>query len=317
MPEIGYFLSSEEHGPRDLVRFAGMGEEAGFRSMFISDHYHPWTERQGQSPFVWSVIGAIAAQTNLRVMTGVTCPIMRVHPAIIAQASATCSLLLEGRFVLGVGTGEALNEHILGGAWPSAHVRREMLEEAIGIMRELWRGDLVNHHGPHYTVENARIYSCPDSPPPVYVSGFGPEAVRLAARIGDGYVNVAPEPAPVQDYRQNGGEGPAVAGIKVCWAEDEDAARKLAFDVWKTTGIPGELNQELPLPRHFDQAADLVTEEMVAQAIACGPDPERHATFINNYLEAGYDEIYISQVGEDQAGFLRFFVAEVLPRVAL
>lgn len=317
MTEIGYFLSSEEHGPRDLVRFAAMGEAAGFESVFISDHYHPWTERQGQSPFVWSVIGAIAATTKLRVTTGVTCPIMRIHPAIIAQAAATSSLLLEGRFVLGVGTGEALNEHILGSSWPSAHVRREMLEEAIGVMRELWQGSFVNHHGRYYTVENARIYSCPESPPPVYISGFGPDAVQLAAQVGDGYVNVAPLPEPVRNYKENGGKGPAVAGIKLCWAEDEDAARKLAFDVWKTSGVPGELNQELPLPRHFEQVADLVNEEMVAEAISCGPDPERHAESIRKYVQAGYDQIYISQVGEDQAGFLQFFFKELRPRIGL
>ena len=260
--------------------------------MFISDHYHPWTERQGQSPFVWSVIGAIAATTKLRVTTGVTCPIMRIHPAIIAQAAATSSLLLEGRFVLGVGTGEALNEHILGGSWPSAHVRREMLEEAIGVIRELWQGSFVNHHGRYYTVENARIYSCPESPPPVYISGFGPDAVQLAAQVGDGYVNVAPLPEPVRNYKENGGKGPAVAGIKLCWAEDEDAARKLAFDVWKTSGVPGELNQELPLPRHFEQVADLVNEEMVAEAISCGPDPERHAESIRKYVQAGTPDLH-------------------------
>jgi G6PDH family F420-dependent oxidoreductase len=317
MPEIGYFLSSEEHGPRDLARFAAMGEEAGFGSVFISDHYHPWTERQGQSPFVWSVIGAIAAKTKLRVTTGVTCPIMRIHPAIIAQAAATCSLLLEGRFILGVGTGEALNEHILGDTWPPAQIRQDMLEEAIELMRELWQGDFVNHRGAHYRVDNARLYSSPDVPPPVYISGFGPDAIRLAAQVGDGYVNVAPLSDAVRNYRESGGDGPAVAGIKVCWGEDEDAAKKLAHDVWKTTGVPGELNQELPLPRHFEQAAELVTEEIVAEAISCGPDPQRHEEAVRKYLDAGYDEIYISQIGDDQAGFLQFFFKELRPRLGL
>ncbi len=248
-----------------------MGEAAGFQSVFISDHYHPWTDRQGQSPFVGSVIGAIAATTKPHVATGVPCPIMRVHPAIIAQSAATCSLLLEGRFVLGVGTGEALNEYILGGSWPSAHVRREMLEEAIDVMRQLWQGNFVNHHGRYYTVENARINSCPESPPPVYISGFGPDAVQLAAQVGDGYVNVAPLPEPVCNYKENGGRGPAVAGVKVCWAEDEDAARELAFDVWKTTGIPGKLTLELSLPRHFEQAAELVRP---GPRTPCGIDPK-------------------------------------------
>ena len=157
MSEIGYFLSSEEHGPKALLEFARMGEEAGFRSVLISDHYHPWTDRQGQSPFVLGVIGAIAGVTRLHVTTGVTCPTVRIHPAIIAQAAATSSLLLEGRFALGVGSGENLNEHILGDRWPPAPTRLAMLEEAVQIMRRMWEGDWVTHHGDHYTVENARI----------------------------------------------------------------------------------------------------------------------------------------------------------------
>ena len=315
MTQYGYFLSSEEHGPGDLLRFAQMGEKAGFESVLLSDHFHPWIERQGESPFVWSVAGAIAATTSLRLTTGVTCPTVRLHPAIVAQAAATTSLLFGGRFCLGVGSGEALNEHILGDRWPPAATRLEMLEEAVAVMRELWQGGLVTHHGQHYTVETARIYSCPDEPPKVYVSGFGPDAVELAARIGDGYVNVAPDDALVKRYRDAGGKGPALAAIKVCWHADRDAAVKLAFDLWKTSGVPGELNQELPLPRHFEQAAETVTEAMISEKIPCGPDPSVHSEIIRQYVEAGYDEVYISQIGDDQAGFLRFFTDEVRPRL--
>jgi G6PDH family F420-dependent oxidoreductase len=251
------------------------------------------------------------------VTTGVTCPTVRIHPAVIAQAAATSSLLLGGRFTLGLGSGEALNEHITGARWPSGDVRLDMLEEAVEVIRKLWKGEFVTHRGRHYTVEQARIYSCPATPPPVYISGFGPQAIALAARIGDGYVNVAPERDAIEKFRAEGGQGPAIGALKVCWGEDEAEARKLAHDVWKTTGVPGELNQELPLPRHFEQAADLVTEDMVAEAIACGPDPEVHAKAVEQHLEAGYDIVYVSQIGQDQAGFLEFFFKEVRPKLSL
>ena len=187
--EIGFFLSSEEHGPAELVAFAQAAETAGFRSALISDHYHPWLEEQGQSPFVWSVIGALAATTNLRVTTGVTCPTVRVHPAVIAQAAATCATMMPGRFRLGVGSGENLNEHILGNAWPPVRVRLQLLEEAVEIMRQLWEGSIVTAHTEHYTVENARLYTLPEAPPPVLVSAFGAKATEVAARIGDGFVD--------------------------------------------------------------------------------------------------------------------------------
>lgn len=317
MAEVGFFLSSEEHGPRRLVDTARMAEEAGFRSVLISDHFHPWLERQGESPFVWSVIGGIAATTGLRVTTGVTCPTVRIHPAVVAQAAATSSLMLEGRFALGVGSGEALNEHVLGDRWPPADLRLEMLEEAVEVMRRLWQGGVVNHHGTYYTVENARLYSCPDEPPPVLVSGFGPKSLSLAARIGDGFVTTAPDADAVRSYREQGGTGPTVATVKVCWGQDESAARKLAFELWKTTSVPGELNQELPTPAHFEQAAENVTEDMVASKITCGPDPERHVQAVTQYLEAGFDELYVTQIGEDQRGYLDFYVREVRPRLSL
>jgi G6PDH family F420-dependent oxidoreductase len=315
MAEVGLFLSSEEHGPRTLVTQAQMAEEAGFHSLFISDHYHPWIGRQGESPFIWSVIGAIAATTSQRVMTGVTCPIMRIHPAVIAQATATSQLLLNGRFVFGVGTGEALNEHIAGEKWPTPDVRLEMLEEAVGVIRDLWRGQIVNHRGRHFTVENARIYSCPDEPPPIRVSAFGPKALELAARIGDGFVTTRPDAEVVAEYRSKGGKGPTVAAMKVCWDADEHNARKLAFELWPTEGLSGQLSQELPMPAHFEQAASVVTEDMVAEKVPCGPDPERHLAAIRHYLEAGYDELYVSQIGPDLGGFLNFYNSEIRPRL--
>ena len=317
MAEIGLFLSSEEHGPNELTQYARQGADAGFRSVFISDHYHPWTERQGESPFVWSVIGAIAAITDLNITTGVTCPTVRIHPAVIAQAAATSALMASGRFRLGVGSGEALNEHILGDRWPSADIRLEMLEEAVEVMRKLWNGGFYSHRGRHFTVENAKIYSRPDQPPPVYISGFGPKAIELAGRIGDGFVTTAPSADDIAAYRKAGGKGPTLAALKVCWGRDQAAAEKLAYDVWPTTGVPGELSQELPMPAHFEQAAQTVTEEMVTDKIACGPDPERFVQAFEQYLEAGFDQIYVSQIGEDQTGFLNFYFSEVQPRLSL
>ncbi|MBW3641338.1 MAG: TIGR03557 family F420-dependent LLM class oxidoreductase [Actinobacteria bacterium] len=315
MSEIGYFLSSEEHGPGELVSFARQAEEAGFRSAWISDHFHPWNDAQGQSSFVWSVIGGIAAATGLRVTTAVTCPTVRIHPAIIAQAAATVTMMMPSRFQLGVGSGENLNEHILGDRWPPTQIRLEMLEEAVGLMRRLWEGGITTHEGKHYRVENARIYSLPDQPPPVLVSAFGPKAADVAARIADGFISTSPDAATIERYRSQGGSGPAQAGMKVCWAADEATARKTAFELWANSGVPGELTQELPMPAHFEQASQLVTEDQVAESIVCGPDPERHVEMIRKYLDAGFDEVYVSQVGKDQAGFFDFYRRELAPRL--
>jgi G6PDH family F420-dependent oxidoreductase len=315
MVEIGYALSSEDHGPRDLVRFAGMAEDAGFTEAWISDHYHPWTSTQGHSPFVWAVIGGIAATTGLRLGTGVTCPTVRIHPAVVAQAAATAAVLLEGRFWLGVGSGEALNEHILGDAWPRADVRLEMLEEAVDVMRLLWEGGERSHDGLHYTVENARIWDLPDDPVPVYVSAFGPKAGEVAGRIGDGYVGTSPDPDLIGAYRDAGGEGPAVAGAKCAWGPDDAACRRRVHERWPNMGLPGELAQVLPTTAHMEQASSIVTEEMVADPIPTGPDPEPYVASLREYAEAGYDVVYLHQIGEDQAGFLRFLAEEVRPHL--
>jgi G6PDH family F420-dependent oxidoreductase len=315
MVELGYKLSSEEHAPSDLISQAHRAEEAGFTFGMISDHYHPWIDKQGQAPFVWSVIGGISQATRrLSVVTGVTCPTIRIHPAIVAQAAATSACLLPGRFLLGVGTGENLNEHILGGAWPSATVRREMLDEAIEVMRALWKGDDTNHRGRHYTVENARIYSLPKQPPPIFVAASGEQAAELAGRAGDGLVATAPNKDVVKTFEQAGGNGkPRYAEFTVCWAKDEASARKTAHEIWSTAGVPGELSQELPLPRHFEQAAQMVREEDVAKTVPCGPDPERHREAIQKYVDAGFDHVAVHQVGPDQEGFFRFYEREILP----
>ena len=317
MFEIGYTLSSEEFGPGDLVRFAQRAEGTGFSFALVSDHFHPWIDAQGESPFVWSVIGGVAQATErLRLGTGVTCPLIRIHPGLVAQAAATSEAMMPGRFFLGVGTGENLNEHILGGRWPAAPIRRQMLEDAVALIRELWSGKLVTRSGPHYSVEGARVYSLPPEPPAVYVAGAGTKAAELAGRIGDGYIGVAPKAEMIETFDRSGGAGkPRLAEVQVCWARDEAEARKTALEWWPNIAIPGELGQELSLPRHFEQAAGNVREDDVAELVACGPDPERHMEVIRKYIDAGYDQISVHQIGPDQDGFFDFYEREVLPKL--
>lgn len=314
--KIGYFLSSEETAPRELVHQASLAEDAGFDGLWISDHFHPWNDEQGHSGFVWSTIGAIAqATTQMKVTTAVTCPTIRVHPAIIAQAAATSAVLLDGRFALGLGSGEALNEHILGDRWPEAAERLEMLEEAVQVIRTLWQGGSQSHRGRHYRVENARIYDLPDELPPILISGFGPKATELAARIGDGFCTVSPEKEAVETVREKGGRDRLIAGgMKVCWDEDERRARKTAYRLWPNDGLPGELAQILPTPAHFEQASELVSEDQIAEAIPCGPDLDAHLEKIREYEDAGFDELYVQQVGDGHERMFELYSQEILPR---
>jgi G6PDH family F420-dependent oxidoreductase len=316
MASFGVFLSSEEHPARALVEQARAAETAGFDRAWISDHYHPWNDEQGQSPFVWSVLGGIAAATErLHVTTAVTCPTIRIHPAIIAQAAATAATMLPGRFTLGVGSGEALNEHVLGDRWPPADERLEMLEEAVEVIRLLWMDGVHSFEGRFYVVEHARIYSRPDTPPDVLVSGFGPKAISCAARIADGFITVGPGADGLRQYRDEKGRGIAQTGLKVCWGEDEAACVDLVHRLWPNEGLPGELPQVLPTPEHFEQATQLVTREMIAEQVPCGPDADRHAAAIQEHVDAGFDEVYINQIGPDQQGFLDFYTRELLPRL--
>jgi G6PDH family F420-dependent oxidoreductase len=312
---IGYFLSSEEFGPRELVAQAQMAEQAGFEGLWISDHFHPWNDEQGHSNFVWATIGALAQATNaMTVTTAVTCPTMRIHPAVIAQAAATSAVLLDGRFALGLGTGEALNEHIFGDRWPAAAERREMLEEAVEVIRKLWRGGMQSHRGRHYTVENARIYDLPDEAPPILISGFGPNSTDLAAKIGDGFCTVEPDAETVERFRSaTDGDRLVAGGMKACWGPDESEARATAYRLWPNEQLPGELAQILPTPAHFEQASQLVSEQAVAESVPCGPDLEAHLEAIRAYERAGFDELYIQQIGPEQRGFFDFYAREVLP----
>jgi G6PDH family F420-dependent oxidoreductase len=315
---LGYFLSSEEWGPRDLVALASKAQRAGFEGLWISDHFHPWNDEQGHSPFVWSVIGAIAQATDgMKVTTAVTCPTIRIHPAIVAQAAATATIQLGGDFCLGVGSGEALNEHIFADRWPGAGERLEMLEEAVHVMRRLWRGGFQDHRGCHYRLENCRIYDLPDTPPPIIVSGFGPKSIDLAARVGDGFCTTAPDEDAVRRFRIQGGEGKLVqGGMKVCFAADERTAVRTVHRLWPNEALPGELAQILPSPRHFEQATELVTDDRLADAVPCGPDIDRHVEMIRAYADAGFDELYVQQIGPEQDAFFGAYRNEVLPRVS-
>jgi G6PDH family F420-dependent oxidoreductase len=315
MTEIGFALSSEEHSPPDLVRYAQRAEEAGFTFALISDHYHPWIDRQGHSAFVWDVIGAISQRTERIVLgTGVTCPTMRIHPAIIAQAAATAATLMPGRFFLGVGSGENLNEHILGDRWPPADVRLEMLEEAVEVMRLLWQGGEQSHYGEHYVVENARVYDLPDERVQVVIAAGGEKSARIAGRIGDGLVSTAPEKELVDSFHAGGGKrsAPRYGQFTVCWAKSKQAAIETALEWWPTAAVRGELSQELPLPAHFEQASQTVDEKQIGEAIVCGPDAGPMLEKIAEFEKAGFSHVYIHQVGPDQEGFMRFAESELL-----
>lgn len=317
MTTFGYFLSTEEHGPTDLLEQARLAEQAGFEALWISDHYHPWTSEQGQSPFVWGVIGALAQEVSLLVTTAVTCPTTRMHPAVVAHAAATAAVQLDGRFTLGVGTGEALNEHVLGTVWPSIDVRLEMLEESVGIMRALLSGETVTWRGRHYQVENAHLYTRPDRPTPIYVSAFGPKAAQVAGRIADGFVCTKPDVDLIEAYREAGGAGPTQGGLKACFGPDRGDARRRIHQTWPTHGLPGEQSQILPTPAHFEQAASIVTEDLATAGVPCGDDPDEHVAAVLAYIDAGYDEVYVSQVGPTSPDFFSFYAEQVLPSLRM
>jgi coenzyme F420-dependent glucose-6-phosphate dehydrogenase len=317
LTQLGYTLSSEENDPTALIAQAVRAEEVGFSFASISDHFHPWIDRQGESPFVWGVLGAISQRTErLQLITGVTCPTFRIHPAIIAHAAATAAILLPGRFALGLGSGENLNEHILSDRWPAVAERQERLEEAIEVIRRLWQGSLFSHRGRYYTVENARLYTLPDEPPPILVAVAGMKSAELAGRCADGLVGTAPVAETLERFRVGAGaDKPAYGQIHVCWAESEEEARRTALERWPNGAFSGSHFLELPLPRHFEEAAGMVDEDDIAESVICGSDSQPHLDAIAEYAEAGYDHVYVHQVGPDQEGFFDFYEREILPRI--
>lgn len=312
----GLTLSSEEHPPGRLVELAVVAEQNGFDFVSISDHFHPWISEQGHSPFVWSVLGALSQATErVEVGVGVTCPTLRIHPAINAHAAATAACLLEGRFSWGVGTGEALNEHVFGDRWPPADIRLEMLSEAIAVIRELWKGDSVTHRGRYYTVEDARIFDLPDQLPPIVVSAFGEEAVEVAARHGDGLWMTGLEAKTVDQYRDMGGKGKVWSQLSMCWDPDKSAAVERAHRLWPNTGLTGQLAQDLRTVGHMEQAVEMVGLEDIEKSLPCGPDPQPIIESLQEAASIGVDNVYLHQIGDPLDGFIDFWVDEVRPKL--
>jgi G6PDH family F420-dependent oxidoreductase len=317
MTRFGYTLMGEGHDPRALVRNAVLAERAGFEHAVFSDHYHPWLPSHHHSPFAWSVLGAVASATErMQLATMVTCPILRYHPAIIAQAAATVAVMSDGRFALGLGTGERLNEHVVGAGWPPADVRQEMLAEAIEVMRLLWSGDYVSHRGRHFSVEDARIFDLPEEAIDIFVAAGGPESAALAAEAADGVCATQPDAELVEAYIAAGGRREATwAQIPLSWHADATGGAEQAWDQFRF-GYPGwKVMAELPNPVNFAAATETVTIEAMAEMMPCGPDPERHVAGIKAYVDAGFERIAVVQVGDDQEGFLRFWCDEILPRL--
>ena len=315
MTDFGYFASGEELGPLELVAAGQAAESAGLERLWVSDHFHPWLLAQDESPFVWSVLGALATTTKLHLTTAVTCPTMRIHPAILAQATATTAVLAEGRFSFGIGTGERLNEHILGQHWPPVEIRLKQIEEAVDVIRKLWTGETLTHHGEFYTVETATIFSRPETPPDILMSGFGPIATKHAAGFADGFITIEPDADAIKTYRDAGGKGRTQAGTKICWDPDEEKAAEIACELWGHTLFEGPANQELGVSEHFQPLADECTPEKIKEAVPCGNDPGKAAEAIREFVDAGFDEVFIAQMGPRQEEGIRFIVDEVLPLV--
>jgi G6PDH family F420-dependent oxidoreductase len=308
---------SEEHGPNDLVRNATRAEEAGFDFVAISDHFHPWLSAQGHSPAAWTVLGAIAARTQrVGLATAVTCPSIRYHPATIAQSAATLALLSNGRFTLGLGAGENLNEHVVGHGWPHPRERQDMLFEAIELIQMLWEGKEVSEDREFFSVDRAKLWDVPATPPKIAVAAGGPRAAQLAGVGGVGLFATDPKKELVQAWSESGGKGPRYAEVGLCWAQTEAEAIRTAKERMAFSVLGWKVMAELPTYESFEAAVQTVRDEDIAQQIACGPDPERHVAAVRKYVEAGFDHVVLLGIGPDQAGFLNFWQKELKERLA-
>jgi len=315
MVRFGYKLMSEEHGPLALVENARHAERAGFDFVAISDHYHPWLKSHGHSPFAWSVLGAVAAQTSsIGIATAVTCPFLRYHPAIIAQAAATIAVISGERFALGLGAGERLNEHVIGTGWPSASIRHEMLEEAIDIIRLLWQGGTQSYFGRYVKLENARIYDLPKHAPQILVAISGRRSAKMAAEKADGIFATESENSLIEAWAsQGGGKGPKYVEVAVSWAPTKEEALRVAHERFRFGALGWRVMADLPNVENFEAASRFVRPEDIQDLIPCGPDVEAHAARINRALEAGFDHVVIIPVGPNQAGFFKFWEEKLQP----
>ena len=317
MTRYGFTVMAEQSTPRQMIDGAVAAEAAGFDFLMVSDHFHPWLESQGNSPFTWSVLGAIAERTQrIEIITAVTCPFIRYHPAIIAQAAATVAVMSGGRFRLGVGAGERLNEHVVARGWPANDLRQAMLEESIEIFRALWRGGVHTYRGRHLEVEDACLYTLPERPPEVIVAAGGPRAAALAGRAGDGVMFTEPSPELVQAYHGSAGKaGPVYGQLPVCWAVDEAEARATAHDRWRFALSGWKVQADLPNVANFEAASSGAREEDVAEMVTCGNDAASFEQAIRKWEKAGFTDVGVVQVGDDQDGFLRFWERELQPRL--
>jgi G6PDH family F420-dependent oxidoreductase len=316
--KFGYKLMTEEHGPRALVENALRAEAAGFDFVSISDHLHPWLEVQGHSPFAWSVLGAIAQTTSkIAITTGLTCPIIRYHPTIIAQAAATIAVMSEGRFSLAIGAGERLNEHVTGARWPSVPERHEMLAEAIDIFRALWGGGVHTIRGRHFTVDHARVYETPPGPIPVVLGISGAHSLALAVdKQADGIMATEPKKALAEGFRAKAGDKPRYCEVTLAYGPDETAALKMARDRFRFGALTWPAMSEIPTVEGFEAASQFVRPEDMAESVGAGPDPDKHLAAIRKFADAGFDHICLLGVGPDQAGFIDFFEKALKPKLA-
>lgn len=316
MVQIGYTMMTEQAGPRELVEHVVGAEEAGFDFSVTSDHYFPWLRSQGHSPYAWSVLGAAAyATSRIPLMTYVTCPLMRYHPAVVAQKAATLHLLAQGRFRLGLGAGENLNEHVVGRGWPSADVRHEMLQEAVGIIRDLFGGGHVTRYGKHFSVDSARLWDLPDRPPRIGIAVSGEQSCALAGRLADLVIATEPRAALLESFDRHGGAGkPRVGQLPVSYDPDREAAVERAHDQFRWFGSGWKVNAELPHPDSFAGATQFVTRDDVAASIPCGADPAVFVEAVRPYVEAGFTEVALVQIGgETQPAYLRWASKTLLP----
>lgn len=318
MTTFGYTLMTEEHDPRTLVANARRAEELGFDFLACSDHYHPWVPEQQHSCYAWSLLGAVAAVTDrVGLMTMVTCPIIRYHPVVVAQKAATIGLLSDGRFTLGLGAGERLNEHVVGRGWPSAAVRHEMLAEAIEIIRLLWQDGYADHRGRYFTVEDARVFDLPDAPVPIAVAASGSDSAELAARSGDGLIATEPDAELVDEFRRaHDGAAQTWNQIPVCFGSDADKALERAHHTFRWSALGWKVQAELPNPLNFDAASAQVRPEDLRSSIPTGPDVGPYVDAVEKVASAGYDNIALLQIGDDQDGFFRFWEDELQPALA-
>lgn len=316
MAKFGYKLMTEEHGPAALVSNAIAAEQAGFDFVGSSDHFHPWVRAQGHAPFAWSVLGAIAhATSRIGIATGLTCPIIRYHPAIIAQAAATVAVLSEGRFTLAIGAGERLNEHVTGAPWPSVTERHAMLGEAVDIFRALWAGGARAYEGEFFVLDHAELFDRPAEPIPVIMGVSGEKSVALAAEKADGIMATEAKSSLVTDFRKAKGSASAWGEVALAYAPTEAEGRKLAKERFAFSALGWSVNSELPSVESFEAATQYIREEDLAETIPAGPDPEVHVAAIRKFVDAGFDHVAIVGIGPDQAGFIRFAEQELLPRL--